>query len=144
MWIVEPSAEDDILRLNPKRVGAIVARLFEQTNDVEMEFIKAEVFGNEGGAPIMAKDHPALQELFKLNAGEQLSPVLCLALLNDSQRCHFYMQTRRVYSKVYKHSPSNKRKARYIYIHIYVARYIYIYIYLAIYHAIYLAIYPDT
>ena len=25
-----------------------------------------EVFGDEGGAPIMAKDHPALQELFQL------------------------------------------------------------------------------
>ena len=64
-----------------KRVGAIVTRLFEQTTDREMEFIKAEVFGVEGGAPIMAKDHPALQELFKLNAGELLSPVLCLVLL---------------------------------------------------------------
>ena len=28
----------------------------------------------------MAKDPPALQQLFKLNAGEQLSPVLCLVL----------------------------------------------------------------
>ena len=44
----------------------------------------------------MAKEHPVLQELFKLNAGEQLYPVLCLALLKDSpsQCFHFYMQTR--------------------------------------------------
>ena len=59
-----------------------------------MEFINAEVFkfGIEGGAPIMAKDHPALKELLKVNAGEPLSPVLCLALFKDSQHCHFYMQ----------------------------------------------------
>ena len=80
MRIVEPKAEDDILRCfmrtsshaarnQRERVGAIVARLFEQTTDMEMEFIKANVFGVEGGAPIMAKDHPALQELFKLDAG---------------------------------------------------------------------------
>ena len=49
---------------------------FEQTTDMDMEFIKAEVFGVEGGAPIMAKDHPALQELFKLNAGELCSKTL--------------------------------------------------------------------
>ena len=85
MWIVEQKAED-----HRERVGAIVARLFEQTTDMEMEFIKAEVFGVDDGAPIMAKDHPALQELFKLNAGEQLSPVLCLVLFKDSQRYHFY------------------------------------------------------
>ena len=61
-----------------------------------MEFIKLEVFGVDGGAPIMAKEHPVLQELFKLNAGEQLYPVLCLALLKDSpsQCFHFYMQKR--------------------------------------------------
>ena len=105
MRIVEAKAEDDILRRfmrtsshatrnHQERVGAIVARLFEQTTDMEMEFIKAEMFGVEGGAQIMAEDHPALQELFKLNAGEQLSPVLCFALLKDSQRCHLYMQTR--------------------------------------------------
>ena len=87
MRIVEPKAEDDILRRfmrtsthaarnHRERVGAIVARLFEHTTDMEMEFIKAEVFGVEGGAPIMAKDHPALQELFKLNAGELCSKTL--------------------------------------------------------------------
>ena len=59
-----------------------------------MEFIKAEMFGVEGGGPIMAKYDQALQELFKLNAGEPISSVLCLVLLKDSQRCHFYMQTR--------------------------------------------------
>ena len=59
MRIVEPKAEDDILhrfmrtsshaaRNHRERVGAIVARLFEQTTDMEMEFIKAEVFGVEG------------------------------------------------------------------------------------------------
>ena len=58
-----------------------------------MKFIKAEVFGVECWVAIMAKDHPALQELFKLNEGEQLSPVLCLALLKDSQHC-FYKHTR--------------------------------------------------
>ena len=76
MRIVEPTAEDDILccfkhtgshaaRNHRERVGAIVASLFEQTTDMEMKFTKAEVFGVEGGAPIMAKDHLALQELFK-------------------------------------------------------------------------------
>ena len=103
MRIVEPKAEDDILRRfmhtsthaarnHRERVGAIVARLFEQTTDMEMEFIKgfkAEVFGVEGWAPIMAKDHLALQQLFKLDAGEQLCPVLCLALFKDFQRCTF-------------------------------------------------------
>ena len=84
---IQPKAEDDILRRfmrtsthaarnHRERVGAIVARLFEQTTDMEIEFIKAEVFGVEGGAPIMAKDHPALQELFKLNAGELCSKTL--------------------------------------------------------------------
>ena len=41
----------------------------------------------------MAKEHPALQELFKTRAGEPLSPLLCLVLIKDSQRFHFYMQT---------------------------------------------------
>ena len=63
-------------RQHHEHVGAIVARLFDQTTDLEMEFIKLEVFGVDGGAPIMAKEHSALQELFKLNAGEQLCPVL--------------------------------------------------------------------
>ena len=60
MRIVEPKAEDNILRrfmrtsshaaLNHReRVGAIVARLFEQTTYIEMEFIKAEVFGVKAG-----------------------------------------------------------------------------------------------
>ena len=68
--------------------------LFVQTNDLEMEYIKLEVFGVEGRAPIMAKEHPVLQELFKTRAGEQLSPLLCLVLIKDSQRYRFYMQTR--------------------------------------------------
>ena len=90
MRIVEPKAEDDILRSfmrtsthaarnHWERVGAIVTRLFEQNTDMEMEFIKAEVFGVEGGALIMAKDHPALQELFKLKLVSRYAP--CCALL---------------------------------------------------------------
>ena len=55
----------------------------------ERRSIKAEMSGVEGGAPIMGTDHPALQELLKLNVGEPLSPVLCLALFKDAQRCHF-------------------------------------------------------
>ena len=54
MRIVEPKAEDDILcrfmrtsshaaRNHRERVGAIVARFFEHTTDMEMEFIKAFV-----------------------------------------------------------------------------------------------------
>ena len=90
--IVEPKAEDDILcrcmctsshaALNHReRVGAIVARLFEQTTDMERNSSKPRCSELKA---IMAKDHPALQELFKLNAREQLSPVLCLALFKDS------------------------------------------------------------
>ena len=82
-------------RNHRERVGAIVARLFEQTTDMEMEFIKAEVFGVEGGAPIMAKDHTSMQELFKFNACEPLSPVLCLALFKDSQ-CSTFICRREV------------------------------------------------
>ena len=63
------------------------------TNLMEMEYIKLEVFRVEGRALIMAKEHPALQELFKTLAGEQQSPLLCLALIKDSQRFHFYLQT---------------------------------------------------
>ena len=49
-----------------------------------MEYIKLEAFGVEGGAPIMAKEHPTMQELFKTRAGELLSPLLCLVLIKDS------------------------------------------------------------
>ena len=58
-----------------EQVAAIVARLFLQTDDLEMEHIKQSVFGVASGAPIMAVDHPALQELFKTQTG-----ALCLAL----------------------------------------------------------------
>ena len=51
-----------------------------------MEFINLEVFGVDSWAQIMAKEYPALQELFKLNASEQLCPLLCLALLKDSEK----------------------------------------------------------
>ena len=70
-----------------------------------MEFIKLEVFGVDGGAPIMAKEHSALQELFKLNAGEQL----CLALLKDFQRFHFYMQTSSLMGCCSKRPPPRRR-----------------------------------
>ena len=66
--------------------------MFVQTNDLEMEYIKLEVFGVGGGAPIMAKEHPALQELFKARASEPLSPLLCIVLIQDSQLYHFHMQ----------------------------------------------------
>ena len=61
-----------------------------------MEFItlKLEGFGVESGVPIMAKEHPALQKLFKINTCEQLCPVLCLALLKDAHHFYFCMQTR--------------------------------------------------
>ena len=61
--------------------------MFVQTNDLEMEYIKLEVFGVEGGEPIMVKEHPTLQELFKTRAArlvssyDELSPLLCLVLL---------------------------------------------------------------
>ena len=59
MWMVEPKAEEDILRLftrtsshaarqHHENVGVlvcgVVARLFVQTNDLEREYIKLEVF----------------------------------------------------------------------------------------------------
>ena len=51
-------------------------------SDLEMDYVKESVFGNCGVAPIimMAKDHPALQELFKTRTGELQSPLLCLLL----------------------------------------------------------------
>ena len=69
--MVEPQAEEDILRRftrtsshaarqHRENVGVLVSRLFVQTNDLEMEYIKLEVFRVEGGAPITAKEHPAL------------------------------------------------------------------------------------
>ena len=42
-------------RNHRERVGEIVARLFEQPTDMDMEFIKAEVFGVEGGVLIMTQ-----------------------------------------------------------------------------------------
>ena len=50
----------------------------------EMDYVKESVFGVSGVAPIMAKDHPALQELFKTRTGQlQISlqsPLMCLLL----------------------------------------------------------------
>ena len=50
MRMVKPNAEEDILRRFTRtsshaNVGALVARLFVQTNDLELEYIKLEVFG---------------------------------------------------------------------------------------------------
>ena len=49
-------------------------------SDLETDYVKESVFGVSGVAPIMAKDHPALQELFKTRSGELQFPLLCLLL----------------------------------------------------------------
>ena len=100
---VEPKQEHLILRrfmrtsqhaarLHSEQVGQIVARLFAQTCDLEMEHVKETVFSVGGEAQIMGKDHPAMQELFKTRAGELQSPLLCLLVINDFQCFPFCMQ----------------------------------------------------
>ena len=80
MRAVEPRQEGNIAtrflrtgqhaaRGHRQQVAALVARLFAQTEDLEMEYIKESVFGVVSGAPIMRDDHPALQDLFKTQTG---------------------------------------------------------------------------
>ena len=38
-----------------------------------MEYVKLEVFGVKGGAPIMAKEHPVLSRALQDSAGEPLA-----------------------------------------------------------------------
>ena len=59
-------------RQHREQVGQIVARLFAQTTDLEMEYVKETVFGDGGGAPIVAKDRPAMQERFKTRASASM------------------------------------------------------------------------
>ena len=49
------------------RIRDMIKRLFLQSpaGDLKMRFIKQEVFGIEDGAPIMADDHPAINEMFE-------------------------------------------------------------------------------
>ena len=63
--------------------------MFAQTIDLEMAYVKESVFEVSGGD---AKDHPAMQELFKTRIGELQSPLLCLLLINDSQCFPFCIQ----------------------------------------------------
>ena len=52
-------------RQHRENVGALVARLLNfvcQNNDLEMEYIKLEMFGAEGGAPIMANGEASVLE----------------------------------------------------------------------------------
>ena len=107
MRAVKPEAENAILHhfthtsqhaalQHSENVGALVARVFVQTSDLEMEHVKELVFRVSGGPLIMAKDHPALQELFKTCASdpELQSTLLYLLLKNYSQCLPFCMQTR--------------------------------------------------
>ena len=71
----------------------LVARLFAQTTDLEMDYVKKSVFGVNGGAQIMEEDHPAMQELFKTRTCEIQPPLLCILLINDSQCFPFCIQT---------------------------------------------------
>ena len=95
MRAVEPKQENRILRRftrtsqhaarqHRENVGQLVVpgRFFALTTDLEMEHVKGTVIGVGDGAPIMAKDYPALQELSKTCAGELQSPLLCLLLIN--------------------------------------------------------------
>ena len=102
---VDPKKETHILRRitrssqhaarqHSENVGELVARLFAQTTDLEMDYVKESVFGVSGGPPIMAKDHPAMQELFWTRTREIQSRFLCILLRNDSQCFPFCIQTR--------------------------------------------------
>ena len=46
-----------------KRTAAIVAKLFRQTKDPAVNYVKSKVFGIEDGAPILGEDHPLVQAL---------------------------------------------------------------------------------
>ena len=74
-----------VARDHREQVAAIVARLFLQTDDLEMEHIKQSVFGVASEAPIMAVDHPALQELFKTQTGVLYLALQCIWPSLDSQ-----------------------------------------------------------
>ena len=58
----------------------------------------------------MVKEHPALQELFKTRASEPLSPLQCLVLIKDSQRVHFYMQTRSLMGCCSRRPPTRRTR----------------------------------
>ena len=45
------------------RTAAIVAKLFRQTKDPAVNYVKSKVFGIEDGAPILGDDHPLVQAL---------------------------------------------------------------------------------
>jgi hypothetical protein len=45
------------------RMAAIVAKLFRQTKDPAVNYVKSKVFGIENGAPILGDDHPLVMEL---------------------------------------------------------------------------------
>ena len=58
-------------RQHRENVAKIVASLFKSTpTDAALVHVKKEVFGVEGGGPIMKNDHPAIQELLALPKGD--------------------------------------------------------------------------
>ena len=96
MKAVEPKQENAIAcsftrtrqhacRQNREQVGQVVARLFAQTSDLEIKYVRGTVFCVGDAAPVMAKGDPAMQEQFKTRAGALQSPLLCLLLINNSQ-----------------------------------------------------------
>ena len=69
-----PASEMDLLRKlrtshqhagknHHRRTAAIVAKLFRQTKDPAVNYVKSKVFGIEDGAPILGDDHPLVKEL---------------------------------------------------------------------------------
>lgn len=55
------------------RAAATIAKLFRETTDPAVNWVKFKVFGIENGAPLLADDHPLMKELKDaLRSGEVL------------------------------------------------------------------------
>ena len=67
----------------------LVASLFAQTDDLEMEHVKQSV---SGGAPIVGNDHPAIQALFRMQTAAYPLTLWYNLFVIDSQWFHSCMQ----------------------------------------------------
>jgi len=72
------SSQAHCVKSHHGRLTTVVHSLFTFTEDELTKTVKSRVFGVEGGEPILAPDHPVMQELATLSNGACSWRLACL------------------------------------------------------------------
>jgi hypothetical protein len=107
---VRPASELDVLRVlrtshqhtskeHHYRMNMLALKLFRDTVDPAVNYVKSKVFGIEDGKPILGADHPLMKELMAQTSGRVLMELPFLCFTSDHLR-FLQMGRRRFFSRI--------------------------------------------